>query len=87
MLRRSTCTVSGVVDVKRVVLSSGTLFGVGYGKYRCVASTNESVVFATASAGSEDVVKCGGFDAARDVRRRTRGSLFDMLAVLHARFV
>ena len=72
MLRRSTCTVSGAVDVKRVTVVNGKHCGVGYGKYRCEASTNESVAFSTGSAGL--VVNCGAFDAAIHARRRIRGS-------------
>lgn len=77
MLRRSTWTVSGVVEVKRVVVVSGSDWGVGYGKYKCDASTKESVAFSAGSAGLH--VSCGGFDAAIDARRRINASLFVIL--------
>jgi len=77
MLRRSTWTVSGVVDVKRVVVVRGRDWGVGYGKYKCDASTKESVAFSAGSAGLD--VSCGGFDAAIDALRRINASLFVIL--------
>jgi len=69
--------VSGEVEVKRVVVVNGRHWGVGYGKYKCEASTNESVAFSTGAAGSH--VNCGAFDAAIDARKRINASLLDIL--------
>lgn len=70
--------MSGVVEVKRVDVVRGKHCGVGYGKYKCVASENESVEDATASRGSEEVVNWGSLLDAMLVRRSERASGWDM---------
>lgn len=46
-----------------------------------MASANESVAFSTASSRFEEVVSCGGLEAASEVRSRTKGSdVVDMMA-------
>ena len=69
MLRRSTGVVSGFVEVNRVIELRDMHCGDGYVKYKCVASTNVSVLSASALAASLDLVRKGGFDALSAMRR------------------
>ena len=83
MLRRSTKSVSGVVDLNRVVEERGMHRGIGDKKNKWVAVANESVELVAAEAGSEEVVDCGKLDAAIEAFSRRSGSEDAIFLVAH----